>query len=343
MIRLSICIPTYNFGTFIGDTLDSILPQLTPEVEIVVFDGGSKDQTADEVQKRQVISNRLIYFRQDYRGGIDRDIESNVALARGDYCWLFSADDIMQPGAIAYVLDALKSEMDIYLCEHILCDFHVRPIRPYPPFKNFHGARTFDFSDPKHRSDYFGSAKTSEAFFSFMAGPIFKVARWRSVDAPESFRGTCWIVAGHLLFGMNQGMRLHYLSKPLLLKRGENDSFADRGRVNRFRIAIEGFQHVADTVFGRDTYEAGQIRRVLRSDVDLKSLLAAKLLAAENPDVEDIQVLDRLVCAQYFDPGIGNWVKRYTYSACSVRILKFARSIKRALKRLKGGLRALPG
>jgi glycosyltransferase involved in cell wall biosynthesis len=33
--RLSICIATYNRGKFIGDTLDSILGQMTPEIELV--------------------------------------------------------------------------------------------------------------------------------------------------------------------------------------------------------------------------------------------------------------------------------------------------------------------
>lgn len=336
MIRLSICIPTYNFGACIGQTLDSILPQLTPEVEVIVFDGGSQDQTVDEVLKRQVISDRLTYFRQDHRGGIDRDIESSVGMAHGEYCWLFSADDVMQPGAIVHVLASLNSGMDIYICEHILCDFNLRPIRPYPPFSGLDGPRAFDFSEPEQRRAYFGLAKTSEAFFSFMSGPIFKVAAWRSVDPPDSFRGTCWIVAGHLLFGMNQGIKIFYLSKPLLWKRGENDSFADKGMVNRFRIAIQNFQHVADTVFGRETYEGRQIRRVLRSDVDLKGMLVAKLLATEKPEMEDIDVLDALVLAHYSDPGIGNWAKRWTYSVSSVYVLKLARSIKRALRLLKG-------
>lgn len=341
MIRLSICIPTYNFGPFIGETLDSILPQLSSEVEVIVFDGGSTDQTADEVNKRNSACAQLHYFRQDHRGGIDRDIESSVEMARGEYCWLFSADDVMQPGAIAHVLNALKSGLDIYLCEHILCSFDLQPVRPYPPFRGFTGQRTFDFSNQTQRRDYFRFAKTSEAFFSFMAGPIFRASLWRSVDPPDSFRGTCWIVAGRLLYAMNRGVSLRYLGKPLLWKRGDNDSFASRGIVNRFRIAIHGFQHVADTVFGRATYEACHIRRVLRADVGLKGMLEAKLLTSEKPETEDIHVLDALAAAHYSDPGISNWAKRKTYFASPVPVLKLARSIKRALKRLRGGLRAV--
>ena len=52
-IRLSICIPTYNFGEFIGATLQSIIKQATDEVEIVVVDGASTDNTAEVVRAFQ--------------------------------------------------------------------------------------------------------------------------------------------------------------------------------------------------------------------------------------------------------------------------------------------------
>ena len=46
---LSICIATYNRADFIGETLDSIIRQLTDEVEIVVVDGASTDATRTEM------------------------------------------------------------------------------------------------------------------------------------------------------------------------------------------------------------------------------------------------------------------------------------------------------
>lgn len=49
-IRLSICMPTYNFGKFIGETLESIMKQIPDGVEIVVLDGGSTDNTCDVVK-----------------------------------------------------------------------------------------------------------------------------------------------------------------------------------------------------------------------------------------------------------------------------------------------------
>src|SRR5271165_2413917 len=103
-MRLSVCIPTYNFGAFIGETLESILPQVEEGVEVIVLDGGSDDDTSVVVESLQQRYPSLRYERRDERGGIDRDIARTVDLARGEYCWLFCADDVMKPGAIGRML-----------------------------------------------------------------------------------------------------------------------------------------------------------------------------------------------------------------------------------------------
>lgn len=96
-IRLSVCIPTYNFGAFIGATLDSIDGQATDEVEIVV-DGASKDNTAQVVQQVEQSFARLRYCRRDVKGGVDADLALALELARVDYCWLMSSDDVLASG-----------------------------------------------------------------------------------------------------------------------------------------------------------------------------------------------------------------------------------------------------
>src|SRR5438128_5691210 len=95
-VQLSICIPTYNFGAYIGETLESIMPQVVDGVEVVVLDGGSTDDTEEVVESFQRRSPALRYHRQDERGGIDRDLARTLELAHGEYCWIFCADDIMK-------------------------------------------------------------------------------------------------------------------------------------------------------------------------------------------------------------------------------------------------------
>ena len=144
MIQLSICIPTFNFGAFIGHTLDSIIPNLCNGVEVVILDGGSTDDTSYVVKKRQREFPQIIYHQQEFRGGIDKDISRLVSLSHGCYCWLFSADDIMKPGAIAKVLNFMQSNCDVYLCEQTLCNFEMQPIKEHPIFNHISSSEIFD-------------------------------------------------------------------------------------------------------------------------------------------------------------------------------------------------------
>ncbi len=105
---LSICIATFNRGTFIGATLESIVGQATDEVEIVIVDSGSTGHTAQVVQKYQQRFPRLRYVRQEENQGVDRDFNRAVELAQGDFCWLFTDDDLLKVGAIPKALEAIR-------------------------------------------------------------------------------------------------------------------------------------------------------------------------------------------------------------------------------------------
>lgn len=98
---LSICIATYNRARFIGETLESILPQLDDDTELIIIDGASSDDTAAVVDEYVRRSDRVRYHRQSSNGGVDRDFAAAVEMARGRYCWLFADDDLFRPDAVA--------------------------------------------------------------------------------------------------------------------------------------------------------------------------------------------------------------------------------------------------
>lgn len=108
--RLSICIATLNRAAYIGATLDSLIGQLTENVEIVVLDGGSNDGTQALLMEYAQRCAQLRYVRQEVAHGVDRDFDRAVELASGQYCWLMSDDDLLKSGGLAHVLEALKRE-----------------------------------------------------------------------------------------------------------------------------------------------------------------------------------------------------------------------------------------
>jgi abequosyltransferase len=110
---LSICIATYNRANFIGETLDSIIPQLDDDVEILVVDGASTDNTEDVVREFTQKESRIRYVRLSSKGGVDQDYDRSVELARGEYCWLFTDDDLVKPGAVAAVISAIQKGYEL--------------------------------------------------------------------------------------------------------------------------------------------------------------------------------------------------------------------------------------
>lgn len=332
---LSICIPTYNFGKFIGQTLDSILPNLTEGVEVVILDGGSTDDTAHVVAQRQRDFPQIKYHRQEFRGGIDKDIAKVISLAHGEYCWLFSADDIMMPGAVNKVLDSIRSNCDIYLCEQMLCNYEMQPIKEHPIFNHITTPEIFDLGNELQRQRYFSNARTSEAFFSFLSGPIFRRDLWKKTDGiSESFNETCWGLAGRLLSLVPGGLAVHYLGGKLLYKRGDNDSFRENGIVNRLRISVEGLTYIAETIFGKDSQEVYHIRRVIRNEWSLRAVLSIKLLTATSPQQENIKILNKVVAKHYLNAGIINLCRFAIYTLAPISLLKLIRDYIRFIKQI---------
>jgi glycosyltransferase involved in cell wall biosynthesis len=106
---LSICIATYNRGGFIGETLNSIIPQLTDDVELLIVDGASTDDTEQVMYSYLKWCNRIRYVRLPMKGGVDQDYDKSVELAQGEFCWLFTDDDLLKPGAVATVKSAISA------------------------------------------------------------------------------------------------------------------------------------------------------------------------------------------------------------------------------------------
>jgi abequosyltransferase len=306
-MRLSICIPTYNFGAFIGQTLESILPQLQEGVEVVVLDGGSTDDTSVVVEALQRRYASLRYERRAERGGIDRDMARTVDLARGEYCWLFCADDVMKPGAIRRMLANLDSDCDVYVCGMTLCAFDMRPIAKHRVSK-IEVESQFDFGDAHERRSYFEQALTTTAFFSFAGSLIFKKSRWDAIGLDEAFVGSLWAHVARFLQMIPGGLRLHYLPEAYLFKRTENDSFMDQGLVHRYAIAIDGYHRLAAACLPSGSIEAFYVRRALANE--FPPWLMLRLKFGSESDVAEV---DRLAAKVYGDRTLRNRVYRLLY------------------------------
>lgn len=337
MLKLSICIPTYNFGKFIAETLDSIIPQLDDQTEVVVLDGGSTDNTSEIVQYYQSICPHIRYFRQSERGGIDKDMHLSVEKAQGEYCWLFSSDDVMQQNAIATILSEIKENHDVYLCNFTICGLDIKnTIKKHFILKG-DKSLVFDLSDELIRKQYFNAATATPAFFSFMSSLVIKRSRWLETTGHQpDFFGSCWAHVARIFRMIPKGLTVKYLPLSFLRKRSFNDSFMDKGFIHRISIAIDGYQEIADIIFGASSFEAFNIRRALRHEFPLSTFLSAKQHARSNHDRKSLW---RLYNKTYVDIPYRRHICSIFLLVTPARIISLLRYVYRLKKRIVGRLR----
>jgi glycosyltransferase involved in cell wall biosynthesis len=90
---VSIVIPVFNGENFLHEAIDSALAQTYPNIEVIVVDDGSTDQTADIASS---FGSQIRYFRKE-NGGTSTALNLGISQMNGDYfCWL-SHDDLYFP------------------------------------------------------------------------------------------------------------------------------------------------------------------------------------------------------------------------------------------------------
>lgn len=223
MIRLSLCLATYNRGAFIGETLDSIIPQLTPEVELLIVDGASPDDTEMVVGAYVQRHPSIRYYREAVNSGIDADYDKAVGYARGDYCWLLPDDDLLADGAVARVLAACAEEPDLVVVDAVIKDASLTRVLQERRLA-FSGERRYAAS----KADDF-MTDAGEAL-SFIGATIIRRSLWLSRDR-ESYYGSLFIHVG-VIFQLPHLNKAIVIGEPLVIIRYGNSMWTPR----RFEI-----------------------------------------------------------------------------------------------------------
>lgn len=95
---LSVVIPTWNRARLVGEAIESALAQRAGEVEVIVVDDGSTDNTADELTRR--FGSRIHLLRMPRRGGIGAARNAGVREATGELLAFLDSDDLWLPGKL---------------------------------------------------------------------------------------------------------------------------------------------------------------------------------------------------------------------------------------------------
>ncbi len=111
--NLSIAIPTFNRREFLLETLEFLLPEVTPlSIPIYISDNHSDDGTLEAVQQFAKRYYELIFInRNSHNIGFSNNLNKAVSMASTKYVWLMSDDDRIAEGAVSRVVRGISTNV----------------------------------------------------------------------------------------------------------------------------------------------------------------------------------------------------------------------------------------
>lgn len=117
---VSICIPTYNSGEFIKRTLDSVLNQTYKNIEVIIVDDRSKDNTKEVIEEYN--DERIKFVLNERNCGLSKNWNNTLKKATGKYIKLLCADDVIYENCIEEEVNALENNSD---CSLVISNTHI--------------------------------------------------------------------------------------------------------------------------------------------------------------------------------------------------------------------------
>ena len=108
---LTIITVVLNGEKYIEQTIDSVFNQRYKNIEYIIIDGGSTDNTLNIIEK---YSNKLDYWQSEKDQGLYFAMNKGISLAKGELIGILNADDYYSEDATTYVIDAyIKTQADV--------------------------------------------------------------------------------------------------------------------------------------------------------------------------------------------------------------------------------------
>jgi glycosyltransferase involved in cell wall biosynthesis len=271
---VSVVVPTYNRAGVLAETLDSILAQTYPHLEVIVVDDGSTDDTQAAVAPYR---DRIIYIRQENQG-LAAARNAGFVRSSGDYVAWLDSDDLWNPDKIALQVAVLDRRPDIAV---VASDFSAFNVEGY-----------FEHSHASSYYSVFGRTPGGLAgiFSSHDVLPTRDLA-FVSHEVPDSVR----VYEGEIYDKLVDGNFLH---PPTVIYRREAGLRA--GRLDAafrcdsdyeyfLRLSRQGRAAYVDLPLMRYRYSDDQ----MSSDKNLADIAQARVLVLESLEKSDLTLRTR--------------------------------------------------
>ena len=113
---VSIVVPVYNAEAYLDDNINSILGQTYRNIQVILVDDGSKDNSATICKAFCESDSRVVYHYKN-NGGVSSARNCGIEIASGDYVMFVDSDDTVKPYCVERLVEALETtQSDLCIC-----------------------------------------------------------------------------------------------------------------------------------------------------------------------------------------------------------------------------------
>jgi glycosyltransferase involved in cell wall biosynthesis len=103
--KITIITPSFNQGKYLEETILSVLGQNYPNIEYIIFDGGSSDNSLDIIRKHE---KNIAFWKSEPDKGQSDAINKGLRIATGEIIGWLNSDDLLTPGSLFKIAEVFQ-------------------------------------------------------------------------------------------------------------------------------------------------------------------------------------------------------------------------------------------
>lgn len=245
-MRVSVIIPTYNFGNYVLEAIDSVTKQTYEDLELIVVDDGSTDHTSQVLE--QAKDSRLVKIRIK-NSGVSAARNTGLEAARGKYIAFLDADDRWLPTKLEKQIRMLEQEPSVGLVFTDFVKFRNDTLSPKTLFDFVPELDTIPKRPTKESNCYVITADTFSAL-----GSTGEMATWvQTILFRADLAGDLRFPVGvrlcedlHYMLRMYERVQAGFINEPLVQVRRHDRNSYDPSQIAepKARVISMAMEHI---------------------------------------------------------------------------------------------------
>lgn len=226
---ISVIIPVYNVAPYLAKCLDSVIKQTYTDIEIIIIDDGSTDESGEICDYYTTLDNRIQVIHKD-NAGLSSARNVGMDNAKGEWIFFIDSDDWLNINVLNNLyLFAISNECDIVQCNH------------YYAYDNYLLYRLATKKENKinvlDRKEAIRQLIINDRIKNFAWGKIYKTDLLRNLKFPEGkyFEDSFW---QHLVF--HRASKIGIINTPSYFYRQRKDSISGQPST-KINDLLEGY------------------------------------------------------------------------------------------------------